>query len=156
MVGTHRNIFWARWSPCSVDGTSDLNKCECRYLLFIYYQSDDRIVLQRFKRLCILSWVESPSGSSHNPVWSCVCKSERLLATLSFTRLIEGWSEVDGTPRGRGTGPTKHEARDIAAAEALNWLENHPEDYQSWSYTTVWCHVILFCVFQWYESDVWS
>jgi len=62
------------------------------------------IFLQKRGRLSALSWQESTSGAKHAPVWKCICK-------------------IDGEPRGTGTGTHKHVARDLAANEALEYLE---------------------------------
>ncbi|KAJ3845552.1 hypothetical protein F5878DRAFT_2259 [Lentinula raphanica] len=59
--------------------------------------------LQTKNRLDALSWVDSISGPSHAPQWTCVCK-------------------IDGEVVATGTGPQKHVARDMAANLALTKL----------------------------------
>ncbi|KAH9486356.1 hypothetical protein JR316_0000420 [Psilocybe cubensis] len=61
------------------------------------------IYLQAHGRLTALSWLESCSGPAHERMWTCVCK-------------------INGVPRGEGTAPQKHAAKNIAADIAWAYL----------------------------------
>lgn len=59
--------------------------------------------LDRTGKRTSLSWQESTSGLAHEPQWSCICK-------------------IDGIQRGIGVSHRKYKAKNLAAAEALQYL----------------------------------
>ncbi|TFK26725.1 hypothetical protein FA15DRAFT_267141 [Coprinopsis marcescibilis] len=59
--------------------------------------------LDKLGRGSSISWQEITYGPAHDQKWKCVCK-------------------IDGEPRGEGTGSHKHVAKNIAAAQALQYL----------------------------------
>ncbi|KZT08620.1 uncharacterized protein LAESUDRAFT_811235 [Laetiporus sulphureus 93-53] len=65
--------------------------------------------LQSKELLSQLSWEESFTGPRHAPEWTSVCK-------------------LSGAVIGRGTGSSKHAARDMAAKAALEHLMQENAD----------------------------
>ncbi|KAI0094497.1 hypothetical protein BDY19DRAFT_988333 [Irpex rosettiformis] len=59
--------------------------------------------LQATDQAHALVWVDTKAGPDHEPIWTSVCK-------------------INGVEVGRGTGPLKHVARDVAARQALETL----------------------------------
>ncbi|KIP11719.1 hypothetical protein PHLGIDRAFT_124620 [Phlebiopsis gigantea 11061_1 CR5-6] len=56
--------------------------------------------LQSIGKAEALSWLDTTSGPAHAPQWTSTCK-------------------IENEAKGKGQGPQKHIARDIAAKEAL-------------------------------------
>lgn len=75
--------------------------------------------VQKRGELSSVTYADASSGPDNEPIWTVECKSERYISFLLLKPSVI-YFLVDGNVQGTGKGPTKADAKQAAAKEALN------------------------------------